>query len=196
MKRGMAALLLLLTLFTLGACSRRATAKPMRLKAAELTKQEQGIFDLMKEDRSAALYDFSLDAPATAVDVRAYELTADGKWSGGGGAVALNADKGRLYVSFRRISEGLSMAVQSDGGTVSTCSKAPESARDAQEVATVLEAAECDIAWEKEIPLALQVVAPAGQGVSLSVEYYDRPEELMNQGYLSLIHIFAPCDGR
>lgn len=185
MKRGVAALLLLLALFTLGACSRIAAEKTMRLKAAELTKQEKDLFDLMKEDRSAALYDFSLDAPATAVDVCSYELTPDGKWSetGGGGAVALNADKGRLYLSFQHILEGLSMAVQSGGGTVSARSEIPESIKDAQGVATAVAAAEYDIVWEKEIPLALQITAPDGQGVSLSMDYYDRPQELMNQGY-------------
>ncbi len=194
MKRGLAALLLLLALLTLGACSRGAIAKPMRLKAVELTKQEKNLFDMMKEDRTAALYDFLLDAPATAINVHAYELTADGTWSeleGLGSGLLPNAKRGRVYISFKHIWEGMTLAVQDDDGSASVRTKLPESKETQEPVATAVAAAEYDVVWEKEIPLALQIVAPGEQSVSLSVEYYDRPEELMNQGYSAVYMVTA-----
>lgn len=171
-------------LLLLSACDAQKKPAAMEIMHADLTKEEQGVFQLMKEHH-AALYDFALEAPAGQIQTQAYRLGDDGAWeSVGGGAFALEEKEGRLALTFGRLSDGFRTAVQGQG-MISNQNEAHIQEGPIEESVTTgfAQGPATKIVWDEEIPLALQIVAPREIPVSCSTTYYFSPENLMNQGY-------------
>lgn len=144
---------------SLAACGEKTT-ETMYLAPAELTKEEQGILDLLEVTPDQFLiYDFSLEDGIEKLEVNLYELE-DGSWkpliSGG---QPFEDTQGRIALSFTKLTQGLKVGVQSEhqnGATAYT--RNPEEDEESSGCATVKLSEKKQVAWDEEIPLVVQVM--------------------------------------
>lgn len=189
MKRFLKLTCCLILLMFLAACGKKTT-ETMYLAPAELTKEEQGILDLLEVTPDQFLiYDFSLEDGIEKLEVNLYELE-DGSWkplvSGG---QPFEDTQGRIALGFTKLTQGLKVGVQSEhqnGATAYT--RNPEEDEESSGCATVKLSEKKQVAWDEEIPLVVQVMTAKNEIYTYSPDAYFHPEDYAKHGY---DHVFA-----
>jgi len=192
MKTKLFALFALLAL-CLSACSAQA-APAMYIQPAELTEEEEAIAKLLGADTSQHLYDIVLDGTAKKMSVRSYELI-DGKWEifSGDGGVTLKEDakKGRVAFGFEELRKDFRQAIQFGKNCSAVSWHGPEEETeepDGMSTTTSYLSNQTEIVYEKEIPIAVQIVTSKNEVSSYDPEYFFQPEEYEKFGYE---HVYA-----
>lgn len=176
----LAGLMVLLVALGLSACGREG----MRIEKARLSRAENDILQLFgASGDSELLYDYRVDDAVQSVRVNCYELI-DGQWETitGGGSLACNAKKGRVALRFGMLGDELRVALQ-DGRDISACEvKSAAEIGNLGQISTVT-AESAQIAYEQEIPLAMQINTAKGEVRSFSPEMYFEPAQISECGY-------------
>jgi len=192
MKTKLFALFTLLAL-CLSACSAEA-APAMYIQPAELNEEEEAVAKLLGADTSQHLYDIVLDGTARKISVQVYELI-DGEWesfSGGGGTALEESDKkGRIAFGFEDLRKDFRQAIQFGKDCSAVSWHAPEEETgepDGMATTTAYLSNRTEIVYEKEVPIAVQIVTSKNEVTSYDPEYFFRPEEYEKFGYE---HVYA-----
>ena len=187
MKRLMVAVLVTIGMISMVGCSDTPkNAEKMYIEPAQLTEEEEKIATLLGLNTQQKIYDFVLDETVQSIQVNTYRLM-DGEWKleAGGGGQAFSDVEGRIALSFERLDKGLRTAIQSEHTDGSTEFK-NENNGDLNEIgsfATSVLSEKTDVAYEEEIPLAVQIITSKNEVVSYQVDYFNSPEEYEKLGY-------------
>lgn len=190
MKKFISTLLAFILILLFSSCS-KLNISSMKLSEADLTEQEQNIVNLLSLNNNAKIFNFSVDETIKSVSVNSYELNENGEWESyrGVGRFALNGTNGRIALSFNQILSDLTIAIQVENGTKSTRHNIPETI-DSDGMSTVSSffTGSTEISYEKEIPIAIQIITSKDEVSSYDVEYFSHPEEYKKFGYE---HVYA-----
>ena len=186
MQKVFSILLTMCLIFGLCACSHsEQTPAEMYIEPAQLTQEEKNVADLLGLNTGQRIFDFVVDDSVQTIRVNTYRLI-DGKWAleAGGGGQAFTDKTGRLALSFDKLAEGIRIAIQSAHSNGSTSYQSePEENLIGMGYATSILSEKTEIAYETEIPLAIQVVTNQNEIVSYQVDYFAQPEEYEKLGY-------------
>ncbi len=190
MKRIIMGAIAVISILFLVACGNAPKKAGMYIEKAELSQQEENIAKLLGDNGDQLIYDFKLDDTIQSVQVNTYRLI-DGKWSmiSGGGGHQFSDSKGRLALDFENLAEGLRVALQSEhnSGSTTISSEPVEEFTGMGRVTSILNEA-TEIAYEKEIPLVIQISTAQSSIYSYDVDYFFTPDEYEKHGYE---HIYA-----
>lgn len=153
-------------------------AEKMSIQTAKLTKEETNILELFNDNEDYYIYDFNVDDTVKSMCISTYQLI-DGKWEPLEIQYrqALEDQQGRLGLEFEYLSDGLNIAIQSEKNSGSSFyTKEIENDLDENSCATSVLEDETVIVYEKEIPLAIQIVTSKDQVKSYTVDYFFKPE--------------------
>ena len=132
------------------------------------------------------IYDFRLDESVQSIQVNTYRLM-DGEWKleAGGGGQAFSDTTGRIALGFERLDEGNRIAIQSEhtDGSTEYKSERNEDLNEIGSFATSVLSGKAEVVYEKEIPLAVQIITSKNEVVSYQVDYFHSPEEYEKLGY-------------
>nr|WP_326186262.1 hypothetical protein [uncultured Oscillibacter sp.] len=187
MKKKLVILLTLLAVIGLCGCG-GTSGDTMYIEPAQLTEEEEKIVDLLDRDIRHCMFDFSVDDTLQSAQFQVYQLV-EGAWSpaSGGGSLAFSDAEGRLILDFDDLRTGLRVAVQSKRtGDSSAYEKdtgeEPETSGLGRGTSVLRKRTE--IAYEAEIPLAMQVFTPEDTIILYDpAEVLDHPEEYTRYGY-------------
>ena len=111
----------------------------------------------------------------------------DGVWKleTGGGGQAFSDTDGRIALDFERLDEGIWIAIQSEhtGGSTTYDGERNADLKEIDSFATSVLSEKTEVAYEEEIPLAVQVITSNNQIMSYQVDYFHSPEEYEKLGY-------------
>lgn len=193
-KRYISLLLGLLMVLSLTACGRdqeEKKGKGSNISPTQLSEEEQALIDLLTLNMdSFHLLSFQAEG-AKSLQFHVYELV-DGEWSllQSPGGMGLAAESGRIALSFGKMTDGVRLAVQSEGQVISNEFKI-EAADDVSNMAfatSTLDKVPTSIELDQEIPLVLQVATSKNELRMYQVDYFGMPRELAKSGYE---HIYA-----
>lgn len=182
MKRRLIGLLLAIMLLT-GCASPGEIG--MTLSPAQLTDAEAAVAELLGANRDQLLLDFHLDDSVQSLHVTAYELRG-GAWEpiSGGGGMWMNEPEGRMALGFDVIPDGMRIAVQAGEISSSTTHTAAVQL-DAEGMgrSTSRMANAATVEYEKEIPVACQIITSKNEIHSFNTDYFADPSHIAQQGY-------------
>lgn len=184
----------LLALLALVLCGCTAQAAPeMYIQPAELNEEEEAVAKLLGADTDQYLFDVVLDGTAKKVTVNTYVL-ADGEWElvtgGGGMALKEGVKQGRMAFGFEDLRGECREALQFGKDFTAVKYGPPEEPDDPEGMGrtTSLLANRTEIAYEREIPIAIQINTTKNEVHSYDPEYFFHPEEYEKLGYE---HVYA-----
>lgn len=163
----------------------------MTIAPAQLSEEEQNLARLLALGmESYHIFEFQVSG-AQSFQFNTYELV-DGDWSriqGGGGAV-LDAESGRIALTFGKITDGVRLALQREDGRFTATSYQPEPGDDVSGMTFATSALDGTqtIELEQEIPLVLQVATAKNEVRMYQVDYFGMPRELAKHDYE---HVYA-----
>lgn len=163
----------------------------MAIAPAQLTEEERALTDLLALGMgSHHIFSFQVKE-AKSLQFHIYELV-DGDWSliWDAGGMGLASESGRIALTFGKLTDGVRLAVQSDG-QVSSGEFKIEPADDISAMAfgtSTLDANPTEVTLDQEIPLVLQVATSKNELRMYQVDYFGMPRELAKSGYE---HIYA-----
>lgn len=193
-KRYISLFLAALMALSLTACGRdqeKKKDKGSNISPTQLSEEEQALIDLLTLNMdSFHLLSFQAGG-AKSLQFHVYELV-DGEWSllQSPGGMGLAAESGRIALSFGKMTDGVRLAVQSEGQVISNEFKI-EAADDVSNMAfatSTLDKVPTSIELDQEIPLVLQVATSKNELRMYQVDYFGMPRELAKSGYE---HIYA-----
>lgn len=189
MKKLCCALFGLMLIFSLASCSEENSAK-MYINAAKLDQQEQDMAELLKSTSETQIYDFSLDDKINSIKIKTYQLT-DRRWEimSENESLEFTDSKGRIALQFEDISNELKVSVQGEHSN-SAFSHLGEIKNDNDNM-SISTSALTDtekISYEKEIPLAVQIITSKDEVNSYDPSYFFKPDEYKKYGYE---HVYA-----
>ncbi len=185
--------MVLILLFTFTACTKQEEVHNMYIQEevhnmyieeASITDEEKQIIELLDVDENYAIYDFKVDEGIQAMQINVYELK-DGKWSPiSEGARVFKGTQGRLALQFDNIGMGVTTALQSEHekGNDSYTVEPPENYEGMGQATSRLHS-RTEVIYEKEIPLAIQILTAKNEVTSYNVEYFYSPEEYAKYDY-------------
>lgn len=188
MKKTLLILITLLFVVTLCGCDNEKQKEniTMYIDVAKLTKEEKDIIDLTGGNNTGHIFDFSLDENVKSMYINTYRLV-DGEWKSinNRSSRAFSDIKGRLAIDFEDGFEDLKIAIQSEhsNGSFSNSSDVENDKYKGMGVSTSLLANKTEIIYEKEIPLAIQIITSKNEVRSYIVEYFEKPEEYAKFDY-------------
>ena len=189
MKRIYGALSLLFVMIFMSACTAERSEK-MYIEAAQLSKEERKVAELLGLNQGQHIYDFCLDDSVTSIRINTYELV-DGVWQliAGGGGQTLQDSEGRIALGFEKIGDGLRIAVQSEnhGGSSSYFKDVNEDYA-GMGCATSMLSDRTEVVYDREIPLVLQIVTSQKNVTAYVMDYFFQPEEYAKYNYE---HVYA-----
>lgn len=192
MKRKLSILLSFILVLLLCACQSAQSESEMYIEPAKLTEEELAISKLLGLNAEQRILDFKVDETVQVMDIRAYELI-DGQWDpfigGPGGGMAFSDAEGRIALDFDKIPEGLRMAVQSKNHSGSNrITREEMEALAGMSWTTSLLSERTQIVYEREIPLAIQIITAKNEVRSFDTSYFFQPEIYEEYGYE---HVYA-----
>lgn len=189
MKKVLFLLTTLLVVVTLCGCdneNKQEEITNMYIDVAKLTEEEKDIINLTGGNNIGHIFDFSLDENVKSMYINTYQLV-DGKWESinNRSSRAFSDIKGRLAIDFENGFEDLKIAIQSEhsNGSFSNTSDVENDKYKGMGVSTSLLANKTEIIYEKEIPLAIQIITYKNEVSSYIVEYFEKPEEYAKFDY-------------
>lgn len=194
-KRSVSLLLAALLALTLAGCGvGKSKNAAMSIHPAQLTEEEERMAQLLDTSLdSYRIFDFQMGGGqkdgAQTVQIAIYELT-DGDWKPlFQGREAFLDSTGRIALSFGKLTEGVDMAVQSEGGYV-TRSFTVEAKDDVSITAylTSVLSETASMEYDKEVPLVVQIATAKSEIFSSDVNGFYTPEQYEKHGYE---HVYA-----
>lgn len=197
-KRYCALFLAALLALALGGCG----AAPVKggsktIAPAQLTAEEEALATLLDvEMDSYRIFDFVSGSGkekegegVQSVQLTLYELS-EGEWAVKAQARRAFSDaKGRIALSFGKITDGVNMAVQSENMLENmTLDKLTQSGTASMSYTTSVLTESADMELDKETPLAIQIVTSKNDIQSYGVQYFEMPREYAKHGYE---HVYA-----
>lgn len=176
----------------LAGCSAEA-APSMYIEPAKLNEEEEAVAKLLGADTDQHLFDVVLDGTAKKVSVNTYVLE-DGQWKlvtgGGGMALKEGVKQGRMAFGFEDLRGEYREAVQFGKDFTAVKYGSPDDLDDPEGMGrtTALLSNRTEIAYEREIPLAVQINTTRNEVLSYDTEYFFQPEEYEKLGYE---HVYA-----
>lgn len=193
-KRYIALLLAALMAVSLTACGKgkdkdKKDENTMTIQPAQLSEEEIALTELLDlEMKSYRIFDFQVSG-AKSIKLSAYELAGD-EWFPvdiGLGTFALDG-AGRVALMFGRMTEGVDVRFQQEGGSGGTKFLMPGGEEAGLFYATSVLNSSATVELEQEIPLAIQIATTQNEINSCDVQYFGMPRELSKSGYE---HIYA-----
>ena len=187
MRRVLAFILAIIGMMSMVGCSDTPiSAEKMYIQPAQLTTEEEKIAELLGLNTKQRIYDFVLDESVQSIQMNTYRLI-DGEWAleTGGGGQAFSDTEGRIALAFERLDEGIRIAIQSEhtGGSTTYDGERNADLKEIDSFATSVLSEKTEVAYEEEIPLAVQIITLNNQVVSYQVDYFNTPEEYEKLGY-------------
>ncbi len=173
----------------LAACGATPKKPDMYIEKARLTEQESKIAELLGAKDGQLIYDFVLDSSVKNFRIGIYKLV-DGAWlENSGGSQPLTDKKGRLSLGFENLADGMRVALQCErnSGSYSFKHEKREDFTGMSRATSTLQDL-TEIAYEQEIPLAIQISTAKETVSSYNVKYYFTPDEYTKLGYE---HVYA-----
>lgn len=175
----------------------RAGKADLSIQPAQLTAEEEALAKLLdvKMD-SFRIFDFVSGSGkekegegVQSVQVTLYELKGD-EWAvKAQGQKAFSDAKGRVALSFGKITEGVAMTIQSENAFDSmTLDKIAEAGTSSMSYTTSMLTESASMELDKETPLAIQIVTSKNDIQSYGVQYFDMPREYAKHNYE---HVYA-----
>jgi hypothetical protein len=184
----------------LGLCGCSAAGKAgktsLSIQPAQLTAEEEALAKLLDVSMdSYRIFDFEAGGKqkdgegVQSVQLTLYELT-DGEWTPKAQAQQAFSDvKGRIALSFGKITEGVHMTIQSEGVFESMeLDKLADSGTASMSYTTSILTESAAMELDQETPLAIQIVTSKNDIQSYGVQYFDMPREYAKHGYE---HVYA-----
>ena len=192
MKRITALVLIAVMLAAHAGCSREngKTSPKMYVEPAQLNKDEENMAELLGEGlEDNLIFDFELDETVQSMQVAVYELI-DGQWDPiSDGYLAFTDTKGRIALGFDKLCDGYRVATQSEKHSGSTkYGTFAEEDTSIMGYATSILTEKAELVYDKEQPLAVQIMTSKNEIHSYTVEYFNTPEEYSQYGYE---HVYA-----
>lgn len=182
---------LLLVVALCGCTNEKENQTKMYIDVTKLTEEEKNIADLLGADTKQHIFDFYLDDTVQSMYINTYELV-DGEWKSmnSNSSRVFEDNKGRLAIDFEKGLEDLRIAVQSEhsNDSFSNTSDIENDSYDGMGETTSILSNQTEIVYEKEIPLAIQIVTSKNEISSYIVEYFEYPEEYEKHDYE---HVYA-----
>ena len=154
-------LIMLAGMLLLTGCAQKNEAPKMYVEAAQLTKAENDIAQLLGVGTGYMIYDYVLDETVKQMSVRVYELI-DGAWVlyNGGGGTTIKGPKGRIALEFDVLPDGMRVAVQDGSGIVATTHDTIYDPLDVSGMSrsTAKLGDRATVEYGKEIPVAVQII--------------------------------------
>lgn len=187
MKKLMVIVLAIVGMLSMAGCAdKEKNEEKMYIEPAQLTEEEEEIASLLGLNTEQRIYDFTLDESVQSIQVNTYRLM-DGEWKleTGGGGQAFSDTTGRIALGFERLDEGNRIAIQSEhtDGSTEYKSERNEDLNEIGSFATSVLSGKAEVVYEKEIPLAVQIITSKNEVVSYRVDYFHSPEEYEKLGY-------------
>lgn len=187
MKKLMVIVLAIVGMLSMAGCAdKEKNEKKMYIETAQLTEEEEEIASLLGLNTEQRIYDFTLDESVQSIQVNTYRLI-DGEWKleAGGGGQAFSDTTGRIALGFERLDEGNRIAIQSEhtDGSTEYKSERNEDLNEIGSFVTSVLSGKTEVVYEKEIPLAVQIITSKNEVVSYQVDYFHSPEEYEKLGY-------------
>ena len=189
-------LALALSLFGCGAIKDKEKDKDtdgaMTIQPAQLSEEEQALVQLLAVGMdNYRIFDFQLKegSGVQSVILTTHELL-DGDWSAiSQDRISLTDAQGRIALTFRKITDGVTMAVQSaSGGGSNSYAPVPEEDVSNMAFATSKLSNPTPIEFDQEIALVLQVATTKSEFTTYDVAYFWMPRELAKHEYE---HVYA-----
>ena len=164
----------------------------MSIQPAQLSEEEQALLQLLAVGMdNYRIFDFQLKegSGVQSVILTTHELL-DGDWSAiSQDRISLTDAEGRIALTFRKITDGATMAVQSaSGGRSNSYAPVPEEDVSNMAFATSKLSSPTPIEFDQEIPLVLQVATAKSEFTTYDVAYFGMPRELAKHEYE---HVYA-----
>ena len=164
----------------------------MTIQPAQLSEEEQALLQLLAVGMdNYRIFDFQLKegSGVQSVILTTHELL-DGDWSAiSQDRISLTDAEGRIALTFRKITDGATMAVQSaSGGGSNSYAPVPEEDVSNMAFATSKLSSPTPIEFDQEIPLVLQVATAKSEFTTYDVAYFGMPRELAKHEYE---HVYA-----
>ena len=187
MKKLMVIVLAIVGMLSMAGCAdKEKNEEKMYIESARLIEEEEKIAVLLGLNTEQRIYDFRLDESVQSIQVNTYRLM-DGEWKleAGGGGQAFSDTTGRIALGFERLDEGNRIAIQSEhtDGSTEYKSERNEDLNEIGSFATSVLSGKAEVVYEKEIPLAVQIITSKNEVVSYQVDYFHSPEEYEKLGY-------------
>lgn len=193
--------LFLAIVLALGLCGCNAAGiagkTALSIQPAQLTAEEEALAKLLDVSMdSYRIFDFEAGCGkekegegVQSVQLTLYEL-ADGEWAVKTQSQrAFSGAKGRVALRFGKITEGVSMSIQSEGVFESmTLDKITEAGTSSMSYTTSMLTESASMELDKETPLAIQIVTSKNDIISYGVQYFDMPREYAKHEYE---HVYA-----
>lgn len=196
MKRLASLFLAALLALPLAGCGMGAgSGAAMEIFPAQLTAEEEKLAELLEvELDSYRVFDFHIGSGSKkavqTIQLAIYELV-DGEWKASflGQEAFLDAD-GRLALSFGKLTEGVRVAVQSEGGSTarSFTIRPEEDAADMVAYLTTVLSETTEMEFDKEVPLVVQIATSKSEINSTDVNGFYTPAQYIKYGYE---HVYA-----
>ena len=204
MRRKRCLALLLGAVMALSLCACAGKDPDMSIQPAQLTEEENRLLELLNVGMEQyRIFDFTVSNKVQSIQINTYELQ-NGMWEVlvGGGGHAFTDPKGRLALSFGKLTEGLGTALQGE-----SCNDAvsytlpPQEDGASMSYATSTLSRGIPVAYDQEIPLVIQVATTKSEIHSYDVDYFNRPEEYAKLGYehvyaITVLFSQEPLDGQ
>lgn len=165
----------------------------MSIHPAQLTEEEERMAQLLDTSLdSYRIFDFQMGNKPNdvqTVQTAIYELV-DGEWKPLFlGQEAFLDNTGRIALSFGRLTEGVNLSVQSEGG-YGTRSFTVEAEDDVSAMAclTAVLGETTTMEFDKEVPLVVQIATAKSEIFSTDVNSFYTPEQYEKRGYE---HVYA-----
>lgn len=191
-KRFTTLLVTVLMVFGITACNKNESIKntDLYIEPAVLTQQEENILKLIgSTENSNLIIDFNLDDSVKSMEYSVYRLNDDTWEPKSISRQVLTDSKGRLSLSFERLSEGFRMAIQSENNSGSTKHfTLPEDMTEEQIALSKMGIGSTRLSnktlveYEKEIPIVLQVITKNNE-IRLTLDGFENPEEYTKMDY-------------
>lgn len=189
MKKVVMSMFVVILIITLIGCESLSKRTDMYIEAAQLSKQEKDILELLGTNNEQLIYDFKLDNDVKSLQINTYELI-NGTWKiSSGSDHAFSDNKGRFVLKFENLAKGLRVAFQGEykNGASEYSSETEEDFTGMSRATATLNNL-TEITYEQEIPLAVQILTAQNIVSAYNVEAFFTPEKYEKNGYE---HVYA-----
>ena len=182
---------LLALAFSAVGCGAAYSNNDMQIAPAKLTDQESKIVKLVQDNHSNAIFDFTVDQDVRSFSTTCWQLDEKGKWAAihtmNNPVTTQSGD--RIAISFDNIGDGMRLGIQNGGDVSANELNTNQNVNiEGMSKTTSLASSAAKIEYEKEIPLAMQIITSKQEVMSYEVDSFYTPEKYQDLEYE---HVYA-----
>lgn len=163
----------------------------MTLQTAALSRPQKELAAMLTPGQRSIMFDYTVDSSAQSFSITSYTLTDAGEWE----ALSENqypidsTQSGRFALVFRVVGDGIGISSKNRDGISSSLNHPEQTVKtDGLNAATTFFGNDVPIAYDQEIPLALQILTSNNPTETFGKDFFTKPEDLLDHGYA---HIYA-----